>query len=219
MGEAARDDRGDREGDRDQQGQPVADRRDAAVEGFRDHDGDAADDGGDGDPGRRERPFRRNSRKASSAAISGTPACISRMLATVVWASATTKEVEAVAKQRATAMPGRPMSRKSFSVPRPPSRTQHEAEQEGGGPEGAPEHDGPAVRRLEEARDGAAEAPDRRPTGRPAGSRAALRCAKQRRCRRGWWRRSWLHCRRFPAQAMRVRRVRKSRRVSQWRRP
>ena len=78
----------------------------------------------------------------------------------MVWASATTKEDEAVAKQRATAMPGTPMSRKSFSVPRPPSRTSMKPMQEDRRPEGTPEDDRPAVRRLDEARDGAAEAPE-----------------------------------------------------------
>jgi hypothetical protein len=44
------------------------------------------------------------------------------MLATVVCASATTKEVDAVAKQIETPRPGQPMLRKSASVPRAPSR-------------------------------------------------------------------------------------------------
>ena len=49
-----------------------------------------------------------NAAQASSAAISGALACTSRMLATVVYCSAMTKEVEALANSSATARPGQP---------------------------------------------------------------------------------------------------------------
>ena len=54
-----------------------------AVEGIRHHDGDAADHRGDRRPGGAARRFRGTRSRRCSAAISGTPACISRMLATV----------------------------------------------------------------------------------------------------------------------------------------
>ena len=58
-----------------------------------------------------------------SAANSGAAACISRMLATVVCCSATTKADDAVPKQTATPIPAQPMSRNILSVPRGPSRS------------------------------------------------------------------------------------------------
>ena len=57
MSEAAGDDRRGGEHECDQQRQPVTDRRDLAVEGFRDHDGDAADHRGDRRPGARRDVF------------------------------------------------------------------------------------------------------------------------------------------------------------------
>ena len=62
----------------------------------------------------------RNSTTPISAAIRGTPACSNSTLATVVYASATTKEVDAVAKQSATPTPARPMARNRRQVPRRP---------------------------------------------------------------------------------------------------
>jgi hypothetical protein len=64
---------------------------------------------------------------AISAASRGTPACISTTFATVVYCSATMKELDAEAKQSATAMPGTPMPRKSAIVPRSPSRQSRKA--------------------------------------------------------------------------------------------
>ena len=64
----------------------------------------------------------RNSTKAINAASSGTPACISKILATVVWASATTNAVDAVAKHSATQTPGKPMDTNNCRVPAQPSR-------------------------------------------------------------------------------------------------
>ena len=64
-----------------------------------------------------------NAAQAISAAISGAPAWTRRMFATVVYCSASTKAVDALPKRRATASPGRPIARKSASVPRAPSRT------------------------------------------------------------------------------------------------
>ncbi len=63
-----------------------------------------------------------NKTQASRAANSGAAACVSRMLATVVYCSATTKAEEATPKHTATASPGSPMLRNSFAVPDGPSR-------------------------------------------------------------------------------------------------
>jgi hypothetical protein len=68
-----------------------------------------------------------NSTREISAAISGTPACISRILATVVCCSATTKEVVAMVKQPATARPAAPMREKRARVPARPSRSSMKA--------------------------------------------------------------------------------------------
>ena len=59
----------------------------------------------------------RNSKNDISAAISGTPACSSNTLATVVYDKATTKQVDAVAKHRPTPTPAQPMARKRRCVP------------------------------------------------------------------------------------------------------
>ena len=74
-------------------------------------------------------------------------------------------ELDAVAKQSATARPGKPMPRKSFSVPRQAVAPDHECDQESGSPQRTPEHHGPAVRRVDESRDRAAEAPEDRRQG------------------------------------------------------
>ena len=63
-----------------------------------------------------------NSKNAISAAISGTPAWMSKILATVVYESATTTHVEASAKHAPTPTPAQPMARNSCSVPRRPWR-------------------------------------------------------------------------------------------------
>ena len=59
---------------------------------------------------------------ASSAAINGPPACISRIFATVVCDSAMMNAVEAVAKQSVTPKPAAPMPLSNTKVPRRPSR-------------------------------------------------------------------------------------------------
>ena len=64
----------------------------------------------------------RNTKNDTSAAISGTPACISKILAMVVYCMAITKVLEAMAKHRPTPKPGRPMARNSLRVPCQPSR-------------------------------------------------------------------------------------------------
>ena len=53
--------------------------------------------------------FSRNISQASEAAINGPPACTSKILATLVYCSATTKAIEAVAKHRLTPSPGSPI--------------------------------------------------------------------------------------------------------------
>ncbi len=58
-----------------------------------------------------------------SAAISGAPACISRMLATELYCRAMTKQAVELPKSIATTRPGSPIAGKSRSVPRGPSRT------------------------------------------------------------------------------------------------
>ena len=60
--------------------------------------------------------------QAMSAAISGAPACTSRMLATVVKWSAMTKAVEALANRSATARPGSPIAPRDATAPLAPSR-------------------------------------------------------------------------------------------------
>ena len=63
-----------------------------------------------------------NTAQASSAANSGAAAWVSRMLATVVNCSATTKQDDAIPKQMATPRPARPMLRNIDKVALGPSR-------------------------------------------------------------------------------------------------
>ena len=63
-----------------------------------------------------------NNIQASRAANSGAAAWVSRMLATVVYCSATMKQDDASPKQIATPRPGSPMLRNIAAVARGPSR-------------------------------------------------------------------------------------------------
>ena len=100
-----------------------------------------------------------NTIQARRPANSGAAAWVSRMLATVVYCSATTKQDDATPKHTATPSPGSPMLRNIAAVALRPLAPQHEEQQEGRGEQRAPEHHRPAVLDVDEARDGAAEAP------------------------------------------------------------
>ena len=100
-----------------------------------------------------------------SAANSGAAAWISRILATVVCCSATTKDDDAVPKQSSDADPRPAHVAEQLHRAARTVAQQHEGQQEAGRKHRAPEHDGPGIVGRDEAGNGTAEAPGDRRAG------------------------------------------------------
>ena len=181
---AAGDDGRGGEHECDQQRQPVADRRDLAVEGFRDHDGNAADHRGDRRPGARRHVFpehypadqRRDQRHAGLHQKNvGDRRVAKRHDERARGGGKADRHRDA-----GQAHAGNQLD----SVPRKPSRQTMKAMRKAAAQNDRQNTTVQLSRRVDEAGDRAAEAPEDRRQGRPARSRCARRAPKPPRTRR-----------------------------------